>query len=229
MNKPSVLLADDHSIVLEGLTRVLESDFNIVGTAQNGHDLLESIRQLRPDVVVSDLSMPGLNGIDVLKRVRAAKLRTAFVILTMHTDTEIAGTACLEGASGFVLKHSAASELPRAIRAALAGDAYVDPALAPHGSLNFLYPNGNLRRASPDLTRREIDVLKLVAQGCMLKEIAGILNISKSTAGFHKYNMTRKLKLKTTAELTQYAIKHDLITGVTTSTSQEPSQVSFRR
>ena len=211
MNRPSVLLADDHSIVLEGLIRVLQSEYNIIGTAINGQDLFEKIKHLRPDVVVSDLSMPGLNAIDVLRMARAAKLRTIFVILTMHNDPGVASAACLEGASGFVLKHSAASKLPQAIRAALAGEVYVDQALAPQGSLNFLYSSSGYRRSLRGLTRREIDVLKLVAQGCMLKEIAGVLKISESTAGFHKYNMTRKLNLKTTAELTQYAIKHELI------------------
>ncbi len=211
MKRPRLLLADDHSIVLEGLRRVLEGDFNIVGTARDGCELLSAIKELRPDVVVSDVSMPRLNGVDVLKRTRAAKLRTTFVILTMHADAELASEACLQGASGFVLKHSAVSGLPVAISAALAGDVYIDPAIAPQGPLNFLYPNGNSRRLSHELTRREIEVLKLVAQGCTLKEIAEILNISESTAGFHKYNVTRKLQLKSAAQLTQYAIKHNLI------------------
>jgi DNA-binding NarL/FixJ family response regulator len=209
--KPSLLLADDHNIVLEGVIRVLASEFAIMGTAHDGYELLDQILRVQPDVVVCDLSMPGLNGIDVLRRIKAAKIRTKFIVLTIHAEAETATTACVEGASGYVLKHSAVSELPRAVRAALAGDVYVDPALAPEGTLNFVHSYGNFGKPSPGLTRRERDVLKLAAEGRTLKEIAGILRISESTAGFHKYNMMHKLSLKTTAQLTQYAIRHGLI------------------
>src|SRR5215831_16213498 len=115
VGKPSVLIADDHGIVIEGLIRVLAPHCTIVGTARDGYDLLEKIRQFEPDVVVSDLSMPGLNGIEVLRRVRAAKLRTRVILLTMHREAELARVACEEGASGYVLKDSAASELPKAV------------------------------------------------------------------------------------------------------------------
>ena len=211
MSKPVVILADDHSIVLEGLRRVLQPDFNVVATAQNGYELLALVLQHRPDVVVSDLSMPGLTGLDVFRRVQAAKLRTKFVILTMHSDAEIAGEAYREGVSGYVLKASAASELPRVVHRALDGESYIDNALAPEGPLNFAQQNDPGRGRVPGLTQRELEVLKLVAEGRMLKEIAGLLHISESTAGFHKYNMMRKLKLRTTAALTQHAIRAGIV------------------
>jgi DNA-binding NarL/FixJ family response regulator len=155
--------------------------------------------------------MPGLTGLDVLNRVRAAKLRTKFVILTMHSDAEIAREACQKGASAYVLKASAASELQRGLRAALAGEVYIDPLLAPDGPLNFAAPNGCTRTPAAELTNREREVLKLVAEGRMLKEIAGLLHVSESTAGFHKYNIMRKLKLRSTAALTKHAIRTGLI------------------
>jgi DNA-binding NarL/FixJ family response regulator len=211
MNKPTVILADDHSIVLEGLRRVLQPDFNVIATAQNGYELLDLVLQHHPDAVVSDLSMPGLTGLDVFRRVRAAELRTKFVILTMHSDPDIASEACGEGVSGYVLKASAATELPRALQHALDGESYVDSALAPEGPLNFARQNDPERGRATGLTQREVEVLRLVAEGRMLKEIAGLLHISESTAGFHKYNMMRKLNLRTTAALTRHAIRAGIV------------------
>jgi DNA-binding NarL/FixJ family response regulator len=211
MNKPTVILADDHAIVLEGLRRVLQPDFNVIATAQNGYELLDLVLQHCPDVVVSDLSMPGLTGLHVFRRARDAKLRTKFVILTMHSDPAIASEACGEGVSGYVLKASAATELPRAVQRALDGESYVDSALAPEGPLNFAQQNDPERGRTPRLTRRELEVLRLVAEGRMLKEIAGLLHISESTAGFHKYNMMRKLNLRTTAALTRHAIRAGIV------------------
>ncbi len=124
--------------MLEGLRRVLESDFIIVATAKDGYELLRLALLHKPDAIVSDLSMPGLTGLDVLQRIRAAKLRTKFIILTMHSDADIARDACQKGASGFVLKTSAASQLEPAIRTALDGGVYIDPVLAPNGALNFV-------------------------------------------------------------------------------------------
>ncbi len=207
MNKPSVVIADDHSIVLEGLRRVLETDYRVVATAQDGYELLDQVLAHRPDVVVSDLSMPGLTGLDVLRRTKAAKVRTKFIILTMHSDADMAGAACQEGASGYVVKRSAAAELPRAINAALSGQLYIDRSLAPDGSVNFSTENASAHEGVGGLTQREREVLKLVAEGRMLKEIAGLLHISESTAGFHKYNMMRKLKVRTTAAVVQQAIR----------------------
>jgi DNA-binding NarL/FixJ family response regulator len=211
MSKPTVILADDHAIVLEGLRRVLQPNCNVIAAAQNGYELLDLVLQNRPDVVVSDLSMPGLTGLDVFRRVRDAKLRTKFVILTMHSDPDIAGEACGEGVSGYVLKASAATELPRAVQRALNGESYIDSALAPEGPLNFAQQSDPERGRAPGLTQRELEVLRLVAEGRMLKEIAGLLHISESTAGFHKYNMMRKLNLRTTAALTRHAIRAGIV------------------
>jgi DNA-binding NarL/FixJ family response regulator len=211
MGKARIALADDHSIVLEGLRRVLQPEFDVVATAGNGYELLNELFRHKPDAAVSDLSMPGLTGLDVVRQARAAKLRTRFIILTMHADAAVAREARRAGASGYVLKDSAASELPRAVRAALDGEVFIDPSLAPDGALNFSAPNEAARSGAGGLTGREREVLKLVAEGRMLKEIAGLLHISESTAGFHKYNMMRKLRLRSTAALTQHAIRTGLI------------------
>lgn len=210
MNKATVVIADDHRLVLEGIRKILETDFRIMGVATDGYELLDLVIEHRPDVAITDLSMPGLSGIDVLARAAAGKIRTKFVLLTMHADAEIALAAFHAGAAGYVLKQSVAENLSLAIRTVVDGDRYIDPGLAPHGALNF-----GLAKGKPvglnTLTKREVEVLKLVAEGRMLKEIAGLLRISESTAGFHKYNMMHKLNLHTTAEITQHAIRHGLI------------------
>jgi DNA-binding NarL/FixJ family response regulator len=211
MKRPRVLLADDHCVVAEGLRGLLQPHFEVVRIVSDGRELLAAARALDPDVVVLDISMPSLNGIDAARQLRAAKSRAKVVFLTMHREVTYAARALEAGASGFVLKHSAASELVTAVQEALKGGTYVTPQVA--GDLL-----GSLRRGTPagaealdDLTPRQREVLQLVAEGRSAKEIAAALRISRRTAEFHKARLMETLGVRSTAELIQYAIR----TGVT--------------
>jgi DNA-binding NarL/FixJ family response regulator len=212
MKRPRLLLADDHKIVLEGLRGILEPEFEIVGAVEDGCALVAEAERLSPDVVVADISMPGLNGMDAARQIKKMDEQIKIVFLTMHSDVSYAAGAFDAGASGFVLKHSAPQELITAIREAMQGRTYVTPMIA--GELIGSYKNGNLRAAgsSSALSPRQREVLQLLAGGKSTKEIGALLNISTRTAEFHKYRMMEQLKIKTSAELVQYAVKHGLIT-----------------
>jgi DNA-binding NarL/FixJ family response regulator len=211
MKRPRVLLADDHKIVLEGLRGILEPEFEIVGAVEDGCALVAEAERLSPDVVVADISMPGLNGMDAARRIKKMNEHIKIVFLTMHSEVSYAAGAFDAGASGFVLKHSAAQELITAIREAMQGRTYVTPMIA--GELIGSYKNGNLRTAgsSAALSPRQREVLQLLAEGKSTKEIGALLNISTRTAEFHKYRMMEQLKIKTSAELVQYALKHGIV------------------
>ena len=211
MKKPRVLLADDHKIVIEGLKRLLRDEFEIVGSVEDGRALVEQASTLYPDVIVADISMPQLNGIEAARQIKKADKNIKIVFLTMHPDATYAANAFEAGASGFVLKHSASSELIRAIHEAIKGRTYVTPLIA--GDLIYTYqeagsPEKNLfKKISP----RQREVLQILAEGKSAKEIASILNISTRTVEFHKYRMMEQLNIKTSAELVRYAIKHGII------------------
>ena len=213
MKRPRLLLADDHKIVLEGLRGILEPEFEIVGAVEDGCALVAEAERMSPDVVVADISMPGLNGMDAARQIKKMDEQIKIVFLTMHSDVSYAAGAFDAGASGFVLKHSAPQELITAIREAMQGRTYVTPMIA--GELIGSYKNGNLRAAgsSAALSPRQREVLQLLAEGKSTKEIGALLNISTRTAEFHKYRMMEQLKIKTIAELVQYAVKHGLITS----------------
>jgi DNA-binding NarL/FixJ family response regulator len=211
MEKPHVLLADDHRIVLEGLRSLLRPEFEIVGEVENGRTLVAEAERLRPELVVADISMPGLNGIDAARQIKKIDKRIRIVFLTMHADVSYAASAFEAGASGFVLKHSAAQELITAMREAMRGRTYVTPMIA--GDLIGAYQKGaplkgELKAA---LSPRQREVLQLIAEGKSIKEVAAILKISPRTAEFHKYRIMEQLNIKTSAELVQYAVKHDII------------------
>lgn len=210
MKKIRVLLADDHKIVLEGLRAILEPEFEIVGAVEDGRTLVAEAVRLGPDVVVADISMPGLNGIDAARQIRKLDQRIKIVFLTMHSQASYAASAFEVGASGFVLKHSAPQELVIAIRDTMQGRTYVTPMIA--GDLIHSYQNGSLRQGELQvaLSPRQREVLQLLAEGKSAKEIAAVLNISTRTVEFHKYRMMDQLKTKTSAELIQYALKYGL-------------------
>jgi DNA-binding NarL/FixJ family response regulator len=213
MRKPSVLLADDHLIVAEGLRGLLTPHFDLVGIVGDGLELIESAESLRPDVIVADITMPSLNGIEAARRLTAAGSRSRVIILTMHREVTYAMRALEAGAVGFVLKHSATSELVTAIREAIAGRTYISPLIA--GDLLRSYQDGGHPQSDRlvDLTRRQREVLQLVAEGHSSKEIATLLGISRRTAEFHKARVMEVLGVRTTAELTHYAIRHGLISS----------------
>jgi len=211
MTKPRVILADDHKIVAEGLRNILEPEFDLVGAVEDGRALLEAQKKLHPDVIVADISMPLLNGIEAVRQIKKTDPHVKVVFLTMHPDISYAVEAFEAGASGYVLKHSASSELVTAINDALKGRTYVTPMIA--GELMETYKKGNYKRneALSNLTTRQREVLQLLAEGKVAKEVAGLLNISTRTVEFHKYKMMEVLGIKTSAELVQYAVKHGIV------------------
>ena len=211
MKKPRVLLAEDHKIEIEGLKSLLRDEFEIVGSVEDGRALVEQASTLYPDVIVADISMPQLNGIEAARQIKKIDKNIKIVFLTMHQDATYAANAFEAGASGFVLKHSASSELIRAIREAIKGRTYVTPLIA--GDLIYTYQEGGSpeKNLFKKISPRQREVLQLLAEGKSAKEIASILNISTRTVEFHKYRMMEQLNIKTSAELVRYAIKHGII------------------
>jgi DNA-binding NarL/FixJ family response regulator len=211
--KPKVLLADDHKIVAEGLARLLEPQFELVGVVEDGRQLLEAAEALNPEVVVADISMPQLNGIEAARQLKKAKPRLKIVFLTQHSDVAYAARALDAGASGYVLKHAAPDELVAAVRKALLGRTYVTP-LIDEEALRAYRQHGQRREdASARLTPRQREVLQLIAEGRSAKEVAAALGISPRTVEFHKYRLMEELGLRTTAELTQFAVRHGIVSG----------------
>jgi len=211
MSKTTVLLADDHKIVLEGLKGLLENQYEIIGAVEDGRELLEQAQKLHPDVIVVDIGMPLLNGIDAVTQIRKVRPNAKVVFLTMHQDAMYAKEAFEAGALGFVLKHSAPSELNTAIEEALKGNTFISPAITQE--LMHLYKgDGEIKAgAFGSLTVRQREVMQLLAEGKSAKEIAKILHISTRTVEFHKYNMMEQLGIKTSAELVHFAIKHGIV------------------
>ena len=209
--RPRVLLCDDHLLVAEALKSLLAPEFDLVGVVEDGRAMVEAAGTLRPDVIVADVTMPHLNGIDALAQLRQAGDRVPVVFLTMHRDVSFARRALEAGASGFVLKHSAPTELVSAIRAALEGHTYITPQLA--GEVLESLKQGPQTASDPvvSLTPRQREVLQLLAEGRSAKEIASSLSISVRTVEFHKYQLMETLGLHTNAELTHFAIKHGLV------------------
>jgi DNA-binding NarL/FixJ family response regulator len=197
-----VLVADDHILVAQGLVKLLEPEFDVVGVAPDGNQLIEMAQTANPDVVMIDVSLPGLNGIAALKRLRALKPDLRALMVTMHADPAYVAAALQEGAYGYILKRSAASELVKAVRSVLSGQVYLGPGVQ-------VEPRRDTGPQS--LTARQIEVLRLVAKGCSAKEIATLLDISVKTVEFHKASVMDRLGLRTTAHLTRYALDHGLI------------------
>jgi DNA-binding NarL/FixJ family response regulator len=209
--RPRVLLADDHLLVAEALTSLLEADFELVGVVEDGRALVEAAKKLHPEVIVADITMPHLNGIDALVQLRQAGDDVPVVFLTMHRDVTFARRALEAGAAGFVLKHSASDELVAAIRAALKGETYLSPQIA--GEILAAMQKGPDQPADPvaSLTPRQREVLQLLAEGRSAKEIASGLGISVRTVEFHKYQMMETLGVHTNAELVHFALKQGLV------------------
>jgi DNA-binding NarL/FixJ family response regulator len=209
MRRPTVLIADDHTIVKEGLVRLLtENDFDVVGAVGDGHELMEAAKRLRPDVIVTDVSMPGLSGLDVLPRLKSEHIDSKVIVLTMHHDGELTARAMRSGASGFLLKQSAGEELLTAVHQALQGRMYLTPVLTREVIERMAAP---AEQAEPQLTTRQLDVLRLILEGRRMKEIAATLRLSARTVETHKYQMMQILGVESTAELVKYAIEHRLI------------------
>jgi DNA-binding NarL/FixJ family response regulator len=210
MTKPRLLIADDHKIFAEGLKRLLNADFDIVGVVADGRELVAAAEKLRPDVMVVDISMPLLNGIEAVRQIKKVHPEIKVVFLTMHPDVAYAVNAFNAGASGYVLKHSAPDELITAIQEGLKGRTYVTPLIA--GKLLHSYESRSQSRTNkvPSLTSRQREVLQLLAEGHSSKEIASILNISTRTVEYHRHEMMEDLGIKTVAELVRYAVNQGI-------------------
>ncbi len=211
MTRPRVLLADDHKIVAEGLRTILEQEFELVGTVEDGRALMEAAEKLNPDVIVTDISMPLLNGIEAAHQIKKLSPKVKIVFLTMHPDVTYATRALEAGASGYVLKHAAPSELITAIHEVLNGRIYLTSMIAKDVLDTFMSESHRRRKTVIELTPRQREVLQLTSEGRSAKEIASILNISTRTVEFHKYRVMETLGLRTYADLIQYAIKHGIV------------------
>jgi len=213
MPRPRILLADDHTIVRQGLETILGEDFEVVGAVADGRTLVRDASRLSPDAIVLDISMPELNGIEATRQLRQAGVRAKVIILTMHVDVTYATEVLEAGASAYVLKNSPAAELVKAIREALRGGRYVSPQVA-DDVLPFLLNGAHqMNKRVSKLTPRQREVLQLLAEGHTNKEIANTLDVSPRTIEFHKYRMMQDLGLHSTAELTRYALRHGVVTN----------------
>ena len=209
--RPRVLLADDHRLVAEGLKSLLSAEFELVGVVEDGRALIEAARKLRPDVIVADITMPHLNGIDALAQLKQDDEGVRVVFLTMHPEVAYARRALEAGALGYVLKHSAPSELIAAIRAAMDGKTWLTPALAGEVLQSMKREPGKAGDPAASFTPRQREILQLLAEGRSAKEIGAALEISARTVEFHKYQMMERLDLHTSAELVHFAIKHGIV------------------
>jgi DNA-binding NarL/FixJ family response regulator len=209
MSLPKLLIADDHSLVAEALVKLLEPFYEIVGVAHDGHQLLEMVRSKAPDVLVVDLSMPMMNGFEVLERLRCDRVQIPCVLLTMHTEPGYIARAIELGAMGFVPKNAASTQLIQALESALAGHAYL-PAGFDENRLAKRIPSSTDSPAQ-SLTPRQQQVLVLFAQGFTAKEVAQQLGISFRTAEGHKAAIMRQLALQSTADLVRFALQQGLL------------------
>jgi DNA-binding NarL/FixJ family response regulator len=211
MSRPRVLLGDDHTLVLDGFRKLLEDRCEVVGTAEDGRTLLRMAQELQPDIVTLDISMPQLNGVDAARKLKKILPRTKLIFVTMHADPAYVNEAFKAGASGYLLKRSAGSELLQAIQSAMDGQCYVTPLVA-KGLVQSVITGGRPQVLKDTLlTARQREVLQLVAEGMTVKEIASALNLSPKTVEFHKSQIMTELDLHTTAELTKYALVHGLL------------------
>jgi len=204
-----VLLADDHTLLLGALEKLLAEECDVVGQVSDGRALVEAAEQLKPDVIVLDISMPLLNGVDAARQIKQKLRNVKLVFLTMNEDADLAAEAFRAGASAYLLKRSAASELPLAIREVMQGRSYVTPLVTEGLVESLLQPES--RTPAHELTPRQREVLQLLAEGRSMKEVASVLNLTPRTVAFHKYRMMDELKVKSTAELVQYAVKHHIV------------------
>src|SRR4249919_1439393 len=209
MPGPRVLLADDHNLLLGAFEKLLAPECEIVGTASDGRTLVVEAQRLKPDVVVLDIAMPLLNGLDAGRQIKQLRKEVKLVFVTMNEDSDIAAEAFRAGASAYLLKRSAASELLVAIREVMKGRSYVTP-LITEGLVGSFMDAIN-RKPAHDLTPRQREVLQLLAEGHSMKQVAALLNVTPRTVAFHKYRMMEQLNIRSSAELIQFAISHHIV------------------
>ena len=211
MSKPRVLIGDDHILIAEACRKLLEPEYEVVGIVDNGRSLVQVAAKLKPDVVLIDIGMPLLNGLDAGQHIKAAAPATKLVFLTMNPDVELVAEAFRRKASGYLLKSCSASELLVALRTVLRGGTHLSPAISKDTVRFLVHQEKELVEEGERLTERQREVLQLLAEGKSMKEVAAILNVATRTVAFHKYRMMELLRLKSSAELVQYAVRHHLI------------------
>jgi DNA-binding NarL/FixJ family response regulator len=210
MARTRVVLADDHAVVARGLSELLKDSFELLEVVHDGHALLEAADRLRPDVIVTDISMPLLNGLDAIRQIRSRHPEIKIVVLTMHADTQTAVSAFRAGAQGYVVKVSPEEEFTEAIEQVAQGRAYISPLVAKE-LIDVLLEAGSVGPERTRLTVRQREVLQLIAEGKTMKEVASVLKISPRTAESHKYEIMQVLGVDNTAALVQYAVRAGLV------------------
>src|SRR5215471_6974252 len=208
-HRARLLIADDHTLVAEACKSLLEPEFEVVGIADNGRTLCRAAFELKPDIVILDIAMPELNGLDAGDQIKHTLPATKLIYLTMNLSPEVAAEAFRRGASGYVVKASAASELVASIRRVLKSESYLSP-LITKDTVDFLLRTGHSYEEK-QITQRQREILQLLAEGKSMKEIASLLNVQPGTVAFHKYRMMEVLGLRSNAELLQYALKHHMV------------------
>jgi len=210
MRRPRVVVADDHVMIAEAFEKLLSPSCDVVGKVGDGRALLTAVRELRPDVVVVDISMPLLNGLTAARQIKELDPEIKLVFVTMNEDPDLAAEAFRAGASAYLLKRSAASELLTAIQQVMQHRSYVTP-LVTQGMVGSLMHGGREGKDRHELTPRQREVVQLLAEGRSMKQVAAILNIAPRTVAFHKYRLMEQINVTTNAELIQYAMKHHIV------------------
>jgi len=219
--RPQVLIADDHAIFAEALRLLLEKTYRVVGTVSNGRALMSAASKFSPDVIVVDIGMPLLNGLDAAQRIRQQSPKVKLVFLTMQDDPNLAAAAMELGAVAFVLKHSAGSELLNAIEQVLHGKSYLTPKLR---SEDWVTMKQRAKQFSKELTPRQREIVQLWAEGHSLKQIGAELNLSEKTVEFHKHHIMEAYNLKSNADLVLFALKRGLIVLDAPTQKSKPSK-----
>ena len=211
-HKPAarLLIADDHRLVAEACKNLLEPEFEVVGVVGDGRSLVKAALALKPDIIILDIAMPRLNGLDAGSQIKERWPGAKLVFITMNSTAEMAAEAFRRGASGYVLKHSAAEELRTAIRKVAQGESYLSPLIAKE-TVNFLLNHHDSRPGEKRITSRQSEILQLLAEGLSMKEVAAVLDLKPGTVAFHKYRMMQTLGLKTNAELLEYALRRQMV------------------
>ena len=211
MSRVRILLADDHRMVAEGLKILLAEEFDLIGMVPDGRAMVDAAKQLKPDVIIADITMPHLNGIEALEEIEKFDPDVRVIFLTMHRDVAYARRALDAGAAGFVLKHSAPEELVLAVRAAVQGRTFITPTLASDVLQTLKRNPSQLQDPITTLTLRQREILRLLVDGLTAKQIASRLDISSRTVEFHKYRMLESLGLKGSADLIHFAVQHGMV------------------
>jgi len=211
IRRPRLLIADDHALLREAFQKLLEADCDIVGSVADGRSLVTLAPKVNPDVILLDIAMPLLNGVDAALQLKRAMPLVKLIVLTVNEDPDLATEALRIGASGYLLKSCAAMELFDAIRTVLQGKRYITPLMTKNMMQSFIHSPH--RESAKDLTLRQREVLQLLTEGCSMKEVAAIMNITPRTVAFHKYRIMEEFRLKTSAELIQFAMRRGFTTG----------------